>query len=112
VLEETRGDGLRERLCRVPHDLSCFPGHFPGAPAVPAVLQLDWVMDLADSLLDGPASVEGIDLARFPAPLGPGECFRIRVQARADGRIEFRAWGGEREFLRGRARIAPRSPGP
>jgi 3-hydroxymyristoyl/3-hydroxydecanoyl-(acyl carrier protein) dehydratase len=112
VLEEVRGSGFRERLCRVPEDLACFPGHFPDLPMVPAVLQLDWVMELLGELLEAPWSVEGIDRAKFAAPLRPGERFRIRMHAVSDARIEFRIWNGEREHARGRVRMARRRPGP
>jgi acyl-CoA synthetase (AMP-forming)/AMP-acid ligase II len=108
VLEEVHGGGFLERSCRVPVDLSCFSGHFPGSPMVPAALQLDWVMDLVADLLDAAASVEAIDLARFSAPLRPGDRFSIQVRDASADRVEFRLWNGDREYARGRVRIASR----
>lgn len=39
-------NGLRITLS-IPADLSYFPGHFPGHPVVPGVVQLRWVDELA-----------------------------------------------------------------
>ena len=47
---ETLADGVRLQLWLDP-DLPWFTGHFPGAPLLPGVTQIHWVMHYAASLL-------------------------------------------------------------
>ena len=47
---ETLADGVRLQL-RLDPDLPWFAGHFPGAPLLPGVTQIHWVMHYAASLL-------------------------------------------------------------
>src|SRR5262249_28170654 len=110
--EEIHAPNLLERSCRVPEDLSCFPGHFPELPVVPAVLQLDWAMDLVADLLDGPPCVEEIDPLKFAAFLRPGDRFQIRARVVSSDRVEFRVWGGETEYAQGRLRLAQKRRAP
>ncbi|MBW2419922.1 MAG: acyl-CoA synthetase [Deltaproteobacteria bacterium] len=102
VLEQFRGVDFLERACRVPRDLGCFEGHFPGCPIVPGVLQLDWAMELSAELLEGARRVEEIESAKFSAPLGPDDSFRINVRVVDESRIAFRIAGDEVEYARGR----------
>jgi 3-hydroxymyristoyl/3-hydroxydecanoyl-(acyl carrier protein) dehydratase len=113
VLEERRGSDFLERSCLVPRDLSCFPGHFPGLPVVPGVLQLDWAMELAADLLEGAPDVAEIESLKLRAPLRPGGRFRIHVRVAPEARIDFRIWSEGCEHAKGRVRLAahpPRSP--
>ncbi len=111
MLEQFRGQRYLERTCRVPKDLDCFSGHFPGYPVVPGALQLDWVMDVAAELLDTPLRVEELESLKFPAPLGPGHVFRIRVRNIANNKIDFTVSAEGVDYARGRVRLAhgPRS---
>ncbi len=106
VLEQLRESDVLERACRVPRDLDCFAGHFPGAPLVPGVLQLDWAMELGAELLNESPRIAEIESLKFPAPLGPGDSFRILVRVVAKSRVDFRIWGEDREYARGRVRLA------
>jgi len=113
VREQFRGSDFLEQSCGVPQDLSCFPGHFPDLPVVPALLQLDWAMQLACELLEAPPQVEEIELLKILAPLEPGDRFRIHVRSIGETRIEFRIWSEESEHARGRVRLAaPRGVDP
>jgi acyl-CoA synthetase (AMP-forming)/AMP-acid ligase II/3-hydroxymyristoyl/3-hydroxydecanoyl-(acyl carrier protein) dehydratase len=106
VLEQLRESNVLERGCRVPRDLGCFPGHFPGAPVVPGVLQLDWVMELATELLNESPRIAEIESLKFSAPLRPGDSFRILVRVVAKSRVDFRIWGESGAYARGRVRLA------
>ena len=111
VLEQFRGRDYLERSCRVPKDLDCFSGHFPGHPVVPGALQLDWVMDVAAELLDAPPRIAELESLKFSAPLGPGHVFRIYVRNAANNRIDFTISAEGVDYARGRVRLAqgPRS---
>jgi acyl-coenzyme A synthetase/AMP-(fatty) acid ligase len=109
VLGEFRGVDFLERSCRVPPQLRCFEGHFPGYPIVPGVLQLDWAMELASELLAIPLRVEEIESLKFPAPLGPGNSFQIGVRVIDDAVVEFRISGEDAEYARGRVRLDART---
>jgi 3-hydroxymyristoyl/3-hydroxydecanoyl-(acyl carrier protein) dehydratase len=106
MLEQFRGRDYLERSCRVPKDLGCFSGHFPGHPVVPGALQLDWVMDVATELLDTPPRVAELESLKFPAPLGPGDVFRIQVRNVAEGQLDFTIAAEDVDYARGRVRLA------
>jgi 3-hydroxymyristoyl/3-hydroxydecanoyl-(acyl carrier protein) dehydratase len=111
VLEQFRGRDYLERSCRVPEDLGCFSGHFPGHPVVPGALQLDWVIDVAAELLDAPPRIAELESLKFSAPLGPGHVFRIHVRNAANNQINFTISAEGVDYARGRVRLAdgPRS---
>ena len=105
VLEAIRSEASAQWRCRVPQDLSCWPGHFPGSPVVPGVLQIDWAMDLASELLGDLPRICEMDQVTFRDTLRPGDTFRLRVDAEADGWIRFRIWSESAEHASGRARV-------
>jgi 3-hydroxymyristoyl/3-hydroxydecanoyl-(acyl carrier protein) dehydratase len=113
LVETDRGEGYIEQSCRVPELLSCLPGHFPGSPVVPGVLQLDWVLDLVAEFLGQPPRVATIESLKFRMPLVPGARIRIHVHAVSERGIEFgiRSEGGEhargRLLLEAEAEEAP-----
>jgi acyl-coenzyme A synthetase/AMP-(fatty) acid ligase/3-hydroxymyristoyl/3-hydroxydecanoyl-(acyl carrier protein) dehydratase len=72
VLAETRaGESLRYDL-RVPPTLAHFEGHFPGAPILPGVLQVDWAIRFAAHHFPEVRALASIDRLKFMSPLLPG----------------------------------------
>lgn len=108
VLEETAAERTLERRCRVPRDLACFAGHFPGFPLVPGVLQLDWVMEIAAALTGFDAAIEELLRVKFGEVLRPGDDFRVRVELEDDRLVRFRLWSERGEHAVGRLRLAER----
>lgn len=106
VVEQLRGEGFVERSCVVPSDLVCFSGHFPGHPVVPAVLQLDWVMEVASELLGTTPQLASISKMKMLIQLQPGQSFRVRVHRIEQEELRFQLWGDEGIFTRGRLKIA------
>jgi polyprenyl-phospho-N-acetylgalactosaminyl synthase len=66
-----------------------FAGHFPGAPIVPAVVQLQLVEMLLQSCPGWPARVTGGSAIKFSRRVLPGSELRIRLARSAPGTIKF-----------------------
>ena len=73
-------DRSRRAEFAVPVDHPCLAGHFPGNPLVPAVVILDFVIDLAERWLGPRFRVSGISQAKFLAPLMPTERAEVFVE--------------------------------
>ena len=76
-------------------------GHFPGNPIIPGALLLDQVLrviglDTAD-----------VPVAKFLAPVRPGEPIEIRWRENAAGTIAFECRTGDTLALSGSARGVP-----
>jgi acyl-coenzyme A synthetase/AMP-(fatty) acid ligase len=105
VLSEFSGSDFVERSCRVPLDLTCFPGHFPEIPVVPGVLQLDWAMDLVVQLLGQAPRVTEIESLKLTSPLRPGQRFRIQSRVTADSKVVIKLWSRDAIHATGRVRF-------
>lgn len=81
---ETLADGVRLQLWLDP-DLPWFTGHFPGAPLLPGVTQIHWVMHYAASLLKLAQPFHGVDQLKFQRPLRPGAECSLRLQFHRQG---------------------------
>lgn len=78
-------DAARRVTLRVPPDLACLPGHFPGRPIVPGVVELHWaIVELARWLGREP-EVAALEALKFRRPLLPGETFDLRLERSSDG---------------------------
>jgi 3-hydroxymyristoyl/3-hydroxydecanoyl-(acyl carrier protein) dehydratase len=108
VLAERRGEGAIEQALRVPEALDCWPGHFPVRAIVPGVLQLSWVVQLAERWL-GPARLLALEGLKFKRPIGPGQHLTLTLEA-APRRVHFRLADGDTVFSLGRLVTEPESP--
>jgi 3-hydroxymyristoyl/3-hydroxydecanoyl-(acyl carrier protein) dehydratase len=65
----------------ITEDLAIFDGHFPGAPIVPGVAQVDWVMALAPQRLAVPPRQRfaRLDVLKFQAVIRPGATVRLAL---------------------------------
>lgn len=64
-------DSGKARLA-IPADLAVFDGHFPSAPILPGVAQLDWAIALSHECFDLPSQFLRIDALKFVRPVLPG----------------------------------------
>jgi len=108
--EQLREERSAERLVRelrVPKELPCWPGHFPGQEILPGVVQLDWVLQaLADWTGAFPSLAEVSEL-KFKTFLLPGQELTLEIlrePARPSFRFELAA--GEALFASGRVLLA------
>ena len=67
----TSADAARLELT-VPSDLRFFPGHFPGLPILPGVVQLQWALTCATRYLGVSSAVERITALKFSRIVQPG----------------------------------------
>ena len=104
---ETLADGVRLQLWLDP-DLPWFAGHFPGAPLLPGVTQIHWVMHYAASLLKLAQPFHGVDQLKFQRPLRPGAECSLRLQWQADkGQLLFQSLLGAEPASGRRVRLIP-----
>lgn len=94
----------------IPAHHPSLPGHFPGAPIVPAVVILDEVFAALNEWR-GDAGLVGIPLAKFLAPLKPKQTFTIRLSPSDDApnEIDFDCRIEEAVIAQGRFRISAAS---
>ena len=74
----------------LPLDLACFADHFPNAPVLPGVVQIEWVLAYAAPRLGTPTTCRAIDGLKFQRLLRPGD--RVGLVLRHDaarGRLHF-----------------------
>jgi uncharacterized membrane protein len=110
VLREHGTGGRLEQDLRVPADLDCLPGHFPGLPIVPGVLQVDWVMRAIASWTGQQPAIRGIDALKFKKPVRPGHELTLVLEHEGRGapyRFEFR--GADGLYSTGRILLADSS---
>lgn len=66
------GPGALRCKLGVPLDLAVFDGHFHAMPIVPGVLQIGWMIGLAERHLGSPARMRSITSAKFQRLVQPG----------------------------------------
>jgi 3-hydroxyacyl-[acyl-carrier-protein] dehydratase len=91
-------------------DHPSLPGHFPGAPIVPAVLILDEIVTAIAEWLPE-CQLAGITATKFLAPLKPGQPFTIRLETLDDVReqIDVSCRVADRLIVQGRLLVRRRS---
>lgn len=102
VAQEKHDDEWRLELI-VPLDLAHFPGHFPGTPILPGVVQVDWAMNLSQHLMDLPPRFAGMEVLKFQQLVRPGD--RISLTLRFDperSKLHFAYRNGEAACSSGR----------
>jgi hypothetical protein len=94
-------------------DLTVFDGHFPGAPILPGVAQVDWAIVFARRRFTLPPVFRRLDALKFSQPTRPG--MRIQIEwhwnaANATLRFEYRSDAGRHSS--GRIVFAPSTAAP
>jgi len=70
--------------------LRVLDGHFPGAPIVPGVAQLHWVVTLGMQAFGIPAAFLRAEVVKFQQPILPGDCVQVQLQWATDkGSLQF-----------------------
>jgi 3-hydroxymyristoyl/3-hydroxydecanoyl-(acyl carrier protein) dehydratase len=101
LAERTVEQGVELEL-RVPGDLEMFAGHFPGAPVLPGVVQLDWCVRLARDRLPLRGVFRAMEQVKFLAPIAPEARVTLHLELKAGGaRLDFRFFGRENKYSSG-----------
>ncbi|ERO64866.1 FabA/FabZ family ACP-dehydratase, partial [Pseudomonas piscis] len=82
VLAQLQQDDEWQLQLAIPPDLAYFSGHFPQAPILPGVVQVDWALALGQRLLELPGRFAGMEVLKFQQLIRPGD--RIQLNLRFD----------------------------
>lgn len=90
LLDQHRnGDDHLLRL-HVPCDLAHFSGHFPKAPVLPGVVQVQWALHMARQILPFPTRFAGMEVLKFQQLIRPGDTLELTLRFDAErGKLYF-----------------------
>jgi 3-hydroxymyristoyl/3-hydroxydecanoyl-(acyl carrier protein) dehydratase len=108
ILAERASEHQVELDLRVPADLEYFAGHFPGAPVLPGVVQLDWSVRLGRERLALAARFRAVEQLKFLVPIGPEARITLVLGVSRGGeRLDFRYVAGETKHSSGAFLFGP-----
>ena len=85
-----RGEYRATATLQVGPGLRVLDGHFPGAPIVPGVAQLHWVVTLGAQAFGIPAAFLRGEVVKFQQPIVPGDLVEVQLQWSPDkGSLQF-----------------------
>ncbi|MFR0690902.1 AMP-binding protein [Enterobacterales bacterium AE_CKDN230030158-1A_HGKHYDSX7] len=103
VLEQSSSNGEQRFELAIPLDLAYFPGHFPQAPVLPGVVQVQWAQQLGRQLFDLPPRFGGMEVLKFQQLLRPGDLCQLSLRWDAErGKLYFAFTRGEAACSSGR----------
>ena len=80
VLEQVETDSEWSLQLSVPPDLAYFSGHFPKAPVLPGVVQVEWALNLGRQLLNLPDKFTGMEVLKFQQLVRPGDEVQLHLR--------------------------------
>ena len=80
VLEQIEAHGEWSLQLAVPPDLAYFSGHFPKAPVLPGVVQVDWALALGQRLMNLPEKFAGMEVLKFQQLVRPGDQVQLHLR--------------------------------
>ncbi|WP_130899557.1 acyl-CoA synthetase family protein [Pseudomonas sp. Sample_11] len=90
VLEQRASDGEWSLQLSVPPDLAYFSGHFPKAPVLPGVVQVEWALNLGRQLLKLDGAFAGMEVLKFQQLVRPGDEIQLHLRFDAErGKLYF-----------------------
>jgi 3-hydroxymyristoyl/3-hydroxydecanoyl-(acyl carrier protein) dehydratase len=102
IIAERRPDVARVELdLRIPADLEYFAGHFPGAPVLPGVVQIDWCVRLGQERLALPGTFRAMEQVKFLAPIVPSMTVSLLLERRDASRLKFAYFEKEKKYSSG-----------
>lgn len=90
LAKQALDDGEILLRLQVPVDLAFFSGHFPQAPVLPGVVQVEWAMTLGRQYLTLPSQFAGMEVLKFQQLLRPGDEVDLSLRFDAErGKLYF-----------------------
>ncbi|MBV4486314.1 AMP-binding protein [Pseudomonas sp. SWRI153] len=90
VLAQAQTDGEWHLQLNVPPDLAYFSGHFPKAPVLPGVVQVEWALNLGRQLLNLTGAFAGMEVLKFQQLVRPGDEIQLHLRFDAErGKLYF-----------------------
>jgi len=90
VLEQSETNGEWSLQLSVPPDLAYFSGHFPKAPVLPGVVQVEWALNLGRQLLRLDGAFAGMEVLKFQQLVRPGDEIQLHLRFDAErGKLYF-----------------------
>ena len=80
VLQQIEDNGEWSLQLAVPPDLAFFSGHFPKAPVLPGVVQVDWALALGQRLMNLPEKFAGMEVLKFQQLVRPGDQVQLHLR--------------------------------
>jgi hypothetical protein len=80
VLEQVVVDGEWSLQLAVPPDLAYFSGHFPTAPVLPGVVQVEWALNLGQQFMNLPGRFAGMEVLKFQQLVRPGDEVQLHLR--------------------------------
>lgn len=80
VLEQVESAGEWSLQLSVPPDLAYFSGHFPKAPVLPGVVQVEWALNLGRQLLNLNGAFAGMEVLKFQQLVRPGDEIQLHLR--------------------------------
>jgi acyl-coenzyme A synthetase/AMP-(fatty) acid ligase/3-hydroxymyristoyl/3-hydroxydecanoyl-(acyl carrier protein) dehydratase len=80
VLEQVESAGEWSLQLSVPPDLAYFSGHFPKAPVLPGVVQVEWALNLGRQLLNLTGPFAGMEVLKFQQLVRPGDEIQLHLR--------------------------------
>jgi acyl-coenzyme A synthetase/AMP-(fatty) acid ligase/3-hydroxymyristoyl/3-hydroxydecanoyl-(acyl carrier protein) dehydratase len=80
VLEQVETEGEWSLQLSVPPDLAYFSGHFPKAPVLPGVVQVEWALNLGQQLLNLTGAFAGMEVLKFQQLVRPGDEIQLHLR--------------------------------
>jgi acyl-coenzyme A synthetase/AMP-(fatty) acid ligase/3-hydroxymyristoyl/3-hydroxydecanoyl-(acyl carrier protein) dehydratase len=80
VLEQVETEGEWSLQLSVPPDLAYFSGHFPKAPVLPGVVQVEWALNLGRQLLNLTGPFAGMEVLKFQQLVRPGDEIQLHLR--------------------------------
>ncbi|EJM29407.1 acyl-CoA synthetase family protein [Pseudomonas sp. GM25] len=80
ILEQAETEGEWNLQLSVPPDLAYFSGHFPKAPVLPGVVQVEWALNLGRQLLNLPGAFAGMEVLKFQQLVRPGDEIQLHLR--------------------------------
>jgi 3-hydroxymyristoyl/3-hydroxydecanoyl-(acyl carrier protein) dehydratase len=89
IREESMESGRIVLRLGVPETLDCFPGHFPGWPILPGVLQVHWAIKFARDRLAIAGEFAALEGVKFQSIVRPETELLLELALDERGRLTF-----------------------